>query len=329
MEYNQTAMKEIRIAAAQFQTKNGDKTANLARMEALTSRAVKEGALVVSFHEMCIPSYSFLSKLGREEIDRLAEEVPAGESTVRLAEMARRYRVSILAGLLEKEYGKYYNTYICVNGEGLVARYRKLHPFISRFLSPGDGYTLFELNGWRCGILICYDNNVIENVRATTLLGAEIIFMPHVTGCTPSPMPGRGWVDMKLWQNRKKDPDALRKELEGPKGRAWLMRWLPARAYDNGIYAIFTNPIGPDNDQVKNGNAMVLDPYGEVMAECGSMEDEVVVAACTGDKLKLAGGYRYRRARRPDLYGEILSRPHDPSTSVTWMESQSRFFGEQ
>lgn len=313
-------MDEIRIATAQFQTRNGDKAFNLSRMEALTAMAADQGARVVTFHELCVTSYSFLRKLGRDEIMDLAETVPEGESIQKLAEMAKRYDVAVLGGLVEKEGEKLYNTYVCVTGEGVVARYRKLHPFISPHLSAGDRYEVFDLLGWRCGILICYDNNVIENVRATTLLGARLIFMPHVTGCTPSPMPGRGWVDRKLWDNREKDPVTIREEFDGPKGRGWLMRWLPARAYDNGIYAVFSNPIGPDDDQLKNGNSMVLDPYGEVLAECRSLGDEVVVARCTPEKLQLAGGYRYLRARRPELYGRILAGKHDPSTRVTWME---------
>jgi len=238
----------------------------------------------------------------------------------RLIGIAGTYDVALLAGLVERDGDRLYNTYVCVTGEGLVARFRKLHPFISPHLSAGDKYLVFDLFGCRCGILICYDNNVIENVRATTLLGAEIIFMPHVTGCTPSPMPGRGWVEQLYWDNRAADPDSLRREFEGPKGRGWLMRWLPARAYDNGIYAVFTNPIGPDDDQLKNGNSMILDPYGEILAECRSMEDEVVVATCTPDKLLLAGGHRYRRARRPELYGEILTQKHQSTLRVEWMK---------
>jgi len=279
-------MKEIRIATAQFQTRNGDKEFNLSRIKSLTAEAAAAGAQVVSFHELCITSYSYLRNLTHKEI--------VGSQL--------------------------YNTYVCVTGEGFVAKYRKLHPFISRYLSPGDRYVVFDLFGCRCGILICYDNNVIENVRATTLLGAEIIFMPHVTGCTPSHMPGRGWVELRYWENRESDPESLRREFEGPKGRGWLMRWLPARAYDNGIYAIFSNPIGPDGDQLKNGNSMILDPYGEILAECRSMGDEVVVASCTPEKLDLAGGYRYKRARRPELYGDILGASHDPSLQVEWMK---------
>jgi predicted amidohydrolase len=226
----------------------------------------------------------------------------------------------LLAGLIEREGDKLYNTYVCVTGEGMVARFRKLHPFVSKFLSPGNEYVVFDLFGCKCGILICYDNNIIENVRATALLGAEVLFAPHVTCCTPSPMPGRDWVDTKFWENRHQDPASLRKEFDSMKGKGWLMRWLPARAYDNGIYLVYSNPIGMDDDQVKNGNSMIFDPFGEIIAECRSFDDEVVVAACTPDKLEKAGGFRYRKARRPELYGHILGKPHDPSLKVDWMQ---------
>ncbi len=312
-------MRKITIATAQFQTRNGDKAYNLSRIEELTRRAARNGARVICFHELSVVSYTFLRNLSRAQIVELAEVVPGGESVDKLTRLAGKYKVAILAGLIEKDEKKLYNTYICVTGEGMVAKFRKLHPFISSHLSAGNKYKVFDLYGWNCGILICYDNNVIENVRATTLLGAEIIFMPHVTCCTPSPMPGRGWVDRGLWDNRTVDPGALRSEFDGPKGRAWLMRWLPARAYDNGIYAVFSNPIGMDDDQVKNGNSMILDPYGEILAECRSFDDEVVTGTCTSDKLELAGGFRYRNARRPELYGDILKGRNRGYTRVKWM----------
>lgn len=64
---------------------------------------------------------------------------------------------------------------------------------------------------------------------------------------------------------------------------------------------------------------MIFDPYGEIIAECRSFEDEVVVGTCSADKLKLAGGYRYRKARRPELFGDILKQDNDASTRVEWM----------
>lgn len=309
----------MKIAVAQFQPKDGDKEYNFSVMEKLMKDARREGAEVISFHEMCITAYTFTKDLSREEMFALAEEVPGGESVRRMQDLSKQYQMAILAGLVEKDGDKLYNTYLVVHDGEVIARYRKLHPFISKYLSAGNEYVVFDLLGWKCGILICYDNNVIENVRATTLLGAELIFAPHVTGCTPSAMPGRDFVDDALWQNREKDPVSLRLEFDGPKGRRWLMRWLPARAYDNGVYYVFTNPIGYDGEHLKNGNSMILDPYGEVLTEIKSFDDQISIATITRDKLELAGGYRYRNARRPELYADILGKDHKPALKPVWM----------
>ena len=116
--------------------------------------------------------------------------------------------------------GKLYKAQVCVDKNGLIASHRKLHPFINPHLTPGNSYTVFDLYGWKCGILTCYDNNIIENVRATTLLGAKIIFMPHVTMCTPSPRPGAGFVDAELWKDKVANREILHREFDGLKGRA-------------------------------------------------------------------------------------------------------------
>lgn len=313
-------MKQLKIGVAQFEPRDGDKAYNLSRIEALSAQAKARGAEVVSFHEMSITAYTFFKELSLEQVQALAEPVPDGPSVQKLIGIANALDIHLLAGLVEMDEGQIYNTYVCVNGEGLVAKFRKLHPFISRYMSPGNSYVTFSIKDWTCGILICYDNNVIENVRATTLLGAELIFAPHVTGCTPSAMPGHGYVDHELWEKRHTDPVPLRMEFNGPKGRDWLLRWLPARAYDNGVYYAFTNPIGYDGEHLKNGNAMILDPYGNLVTEIQSFEDSVQVAQISGDKLELAGGYRYRNARRPDLYRDILGADHDPHLKPVWMK---------
>ena len=317
-------MKNLKIAVAQFQPKDGDKDYNLDVIENLARKAKKAGADLISFHELSITAYTFLNDLGRNEIYDISEEVPNGKSCQKLMEISLQHDIPILAGLVEKENFNVYNTYICVEGKNLVAKFRKLHPFISNYMSPGNEYVVFDLLGWKCGILICYDNNVIENVRATALLGADIIFAPHVTCCTPSAMPGRGYIDDALWQRRKTEPIALRQEFDGPKGRGWLMRWLPARAYDNGVYYIFTNPIGYDGKHLKNGNSMVLDPYGEVLTEVRSFEDAIAIATITPEKLKLAGGFRYRNARRPELYKDIIGADHKSETKPVWMDKKGK-----
>ncbi|OAQ97320.1 hypothetical protein LLEC1_00082 [Akanthomyces lecanii] len=290
-------MTDLRIATVQFENISADKAANLATIQRLAASAARQACHVVALHECCVPGYTFASRLSRAELHAVAEAVPSGASTQALISIAKTEDIVILAGLYERddEKQKIYNTYLCVSGDGLLARFRKLHPFISAHLSPGSELVVFDLLGWKAGILICYDNNVVENVRATALAGAEILLAPHVTMCTPSTRPGAGF------------------------GRAWLMKWLPARAYDNGIYVVFSNPIGMDDDQLKNGCSMVLDPFGDVLAECQKLDEDMAVALCTRDKLQKAGGFRYRKARRPEVYGEIIGQANDSQLKVAWM----------
>ncbi len=316
-------MNNIRISTAQFEHKSGDKGYNLSVIAKLSKKAAEEGAGAVAFHECSISGYTFARDLSKEQMLGLAELIPGGPSINKLTEIAKDNDIAILAGLFEKdENDNLYKAYVCVDKNGLVAKHRKLHPFINPHLNPGNSYTVFDLHGWKCGILICYDNNVIENVRATVLLGADIIFMPHVTMCTPSTRPGAGFVDPQLWDNRENDPTSLRLEFDSMKGRAWLMKWLPSRAYDNSIYAIFSNPIGMDDDQLKNGCSMILDPFGDIIAECRTFDDSIVTATITPEKLIQAGGYRYLKARRPDLYREILSQDHTPELKVVWLDEK-------
>jgi predicted amidohydrolase len=318
-------MKEVlRISTAQFENKSDDKEYNLSVIDRLSNKAADQGADAIAFHECSVTGYSFARHLSKDQMLALAENIPEGPSIRALIDIARKNGIVILAGLFEKDrYDNLFKAYVCVDGNGMRAKFRKLHPFINPHLTPGDQYCIFELEGWKCGILICYDNNVVENVRATALLGAEVVFMPHVTMCTPSTRPGAGFVDPELWKNRERDPTSLRLEFDGMKGRDWLLKWLPARSYDNAIYSVFSNPIGMDDDQLKNGCAMIIDPFGDILEECRTLGDDIVTATLTRDKLTQAGGHRYIKARRPDLYRDILGKEHKPEQKVVWLNSQT------
>ena len=89
---------------------------------------------------------------------------------------------------------------------------------------------------------------------------------------------------------------------------------------DNGIYVVFSNTIDMDADQLKNGCSMILDPFGDVIAECRNLDDEVVTALCTPAKIEQAGGMRYKKARRPDLYKNIIGKMHTPEQKVAWLD---------
>jgi beta-ureidopropionase len=316
-------MEKLKIATAQFENKSGDKTYNLSVIDKLAAKAAAEGCDAVAFHECSITGYTFARHLSRDQMVDLAEIIPGGPSISALKAIAAEHNIFVLAGLFEKdEAGNLFKAYVCVDKNGLVAKFRKLHPFINPHLTPGDSYCVFEIKGWKCGILICYDNNIIENVRATKLLGADVIFMPHVTMCTPSTRPGAGFIDPKLWYNRENDPTSLRLEFDGMKGRDWLVKWLPSRAYDNAVYVVFSNPIGMDADQLKNGCSMIIDPFGDIVAECRSFEDEITSSVLIPEKLTQAGGYRYLKARRPDLYRDIIGQQHKPEQKVVWLKDE-------
>jgi predicted amidohydrolase len=114
-----------------------------------------------------------------------------------------------------------------------------------------------------------------------------------------------GVIDRRLWDERHANPEAIERELRGDKGRAWLLRWLPSRAHDNGLFLVFSNGVGVDDDEIRTGNAMVLDPYGRILAETGRAADDMVVAELDASLPEKATGRLWIQARRPTLYGEL------------------------
>lgn len=262
-------MQPIRAAAVQFEHAPGDKPANFARIEAFAQTAAADGVQLLAFPECCITGYWFLRNLSRDQLVALAEPVPAGPSTQRLLALAAQHDMTIGAGLVEIDNDKLYNTYVVAMPDGQFRRHRKIQAFESDHISPGDQFTVFDTpHGVRCAILICYDNNIVENVRVTALAGAQVLFAPHQTGgCNSASPHGMKPIPRPLWDNRAADPDAIRAALAGPNGKGWLMRWLPSRAHDNGLFILFANGVGVDDDEIRTGNAMILDPYGRTLAE--------------------------------------------------------------
>jgi predicted amidohydrolase len=304
-------MRDIRVAAVQFQHVPGDKAYNLGRIRHFVTEAARSAVEIIAFPEMCLTGYWHVRKLAREAVEALAESVPGGPSTQELLRLSAEHQMTVGAGLIERaEDGRLYNAYVVAIPDGGWAVHHKLHAFEHPSISDGDRYTVFDTpHGCRVGVLICYDNNIVENARATALLGAEILLAPHQTGGCNSVSPrAMKPVDPAIWARRQEDPAAIQAELCGMKGRGWLMRWLPSRAHDNGMFLLFSNGIGPDDDEIRTGNAMILDPYGEVIVETCKPGDDIVVADLDASLLPTSSGRRWLRARRPELY-ECLTRP--------------------
>jgi len=301
-------MRDVRVAAVQMEHQPGDKSANLAKIRAMTLEAHERKVEIIVFPEMCITGYWYVRDLDRAAIEALAESVPDGPSSLEIIELSKQTGMSVGAGLIERaDDGTLYNAYLVAMPDGSTAVHRKLHCFISEHMASGSEYTVFDTpHGCRAGILICYDNNIGENVRIAALKGADILLAPHQTGGCKSPDPHTmGLVDRALWENREKDPEAIEKEFCGPKGRAWLLRWLPTRAHDNGLFLVFSNGVGIDGDEVRTGNAMVIDTYGRILTETWKAQDEIVVADLDAALREKNSGRRWIKSRRPELYGPI------------------------
>lgn len=313
-----TDTRRLRAASVQFESQPARKEANLARIEHFVALAAAEGVELVVFPECCITGYWFIRNLSDEQLASLAEPLPEGPSARQLAALARKHRISIGAGLVEAAEGAFFNSYLVALPDGTMHRHRKLHAFEHEKIRSGDTFTVFDLpGGWRAGVLICYDCNLVENVRITALQGAEILIAPHQTGAVRSRNPNlMGLIDRKLWDNRHADPEAIEREFRGDKGRGWLMRWLPSRAHDNGIFLVFSNGVGIDDDEVRTGNAMILDPYGRILAETWQAGDAMVVTDLDASLLAEATGRSWIRARRPGLYA--------PLTVSTGLERDTR-----
>ncbi|MBT4694178.1 MAG: acyltransferase [Planctomycetaceae bacterium] len=304
----------MKVATVQYQHFPGDVTANMAVVKGFVIEAASKHVELVLFPECCLSGYWHLRNLTRAELEGIGQNVPNGSACTEVRELAETYNISIGVGLVElDEHGVLYNSFFVVNGDGTWVNHRKLHCFISEHLASGDSFTVLDMpNGVRLGVLTCYDNNIVENVRATALLGAQILLAPHQTGgCNSGSPEAMGVIDVDLWEGGDSRYDELKQQCNGEKGRGWLMRWLPSRAHDNGMFLVFSNGIGRDDDEVRTGNAMIIDAYGRVIVEATEPRVQMIIADLDLSLCDRATGTRWMRARRPELYGSLAETTGD------------------
>jgi predicted amidohydrolase len=321
-------MKPIRVAAVQMESAPLDKVANFEKVERFVRAAADRAVQAIAFPECCLTGYWHLRRRTEDELRALAEPALDGPSARRLRELAGDCRMLVGAGLVEAAPdGRFHNAYVVALPDGTVHRHRKLHAFENDRIAPGDSFTVFDTPlGWRVAVLICYDCNIGENVRIAALRGADLLLAPHQTGGCWSPNPHQmGLVDRARWDRRESDPAAIEAELRGPKGREWLLRWLPSRAHDNGLFLAFSNGVGIDDDEIRTGNAMVIDPYGRILSETWRAGDDMVVADLDPALFRQNTGRRWLRTRRPELYGPLVERTGREEDTRTALREEKRF----
>ena len=243
----QTDGTEFAVAAAQF-APGDDADANLATIERLAGKAAARGARLVVF-----PEYSswFTPEPGPDWVAN-GERV-GGRFTERLAELATRLDVHLVAGMIERlddEEQRVGNTVVALApGQGIVARYRKLHLYDafgqreSTWVAPGEiaEPEVFDAGGLRFGLQTCYDARFPEVTRRIVDAGADVVCMPAE------------WV-------------------RGPLKEAHWRVLTTARALENTMYVAAADHAPP----VGAGNSMVVDPMGVEVATIGEATDVAV-----------------------------------------------------
>jgi omega-amidase len=258
----------MKITCIQMDISFGSPERNFEKAETLIERASKEKPDIIVLPELWTTGYN-LTRL--EEIgDRNAES-----SIQFLQTMAQKHNAAFIGGsVANKTADGVFNTLLAVSSTGeLLHQYSKLHLFKLMdehlHLSPGSGDASFKLNGHSLAGFICYDIRFPEWIRKHALEGAEAIF-----AVAEWPMPR-----LAHW-------------------RALLI----ARAIENQCFVVACNRAGSDPSNQFAGHSIIIDPWGEVVAEAS--EHEEILSAEIDLRLveEVRGRIPVFTDRRPEFY---------------------------
>lgn len=249
--------------------------ANLDRLAEAAARARAGGAELLVAPEMFLTGYA----IGREAAAEKAEAAD-GPSAARAGAIARANGIALAYGYPERgEDGEVYNAAILIDAEGRrLLDYRKAHLFAaldrSMFAAGAGTYEVARLGAFTVGLLICYDVEFPEAVRALALHGADLILVPT--------------ANMKPYE---------------PVSHLLV----PARAYENGLYVAYANRCGREADLAYYGLSSVAGPAGGNIAMAGNGE-ELLFANIDIDEVGKARTLNTHLAdRRPEAYGGLAS----------------------
>ncbi|MET7762614.1 carbon-nitrogen hydrolase family protein [Streptomyces sp. NPDC005393] len=267
-------MPPLRTALLQSSGHPGDPARNLKVLDEAAGRAAAGGAGLLVTSEMFLTGYAI-----GEGIRRLAEPAdgPGGRA---VAEIAAAHGLAVLYGYPERDADRddtVYNSARLVGPDGAeLANYRKTHLFgcFERdWFTPGDTPVVqAELGGLTVGVMICYDVEFPENVRAHALAGTDLLLVPT--------------AQMHPFQIV---PESL----------------IPVRAFESQLYIAYVNRTGPEGEFDFVGLSCLAGPDGTVRARAGRGE-ELVIGDADPELLSASRTANpYLRDRRPGLYGSL------------------------
>lgn len=255
----------ITAAAIQFTVRPGDIDGNLARVRAALRRVSDRGVRLAVLPEMWSSGFSY------KNLGLLA--MRTAEIVAELQELSRTLGLVIVGSMPEPNGDRVFNTVHLIDSGAVAGIYRKMHLFSllgeERAFSAGDGWLLAETSVGTIGVIICYDLRFPELSRRLALEGAQII-------CVPAQWPR-------------------------PRDEHWRTLLL-ARAIENQLFVVSANTCGTIGKLDFFGMSMIIGPRGEILAEAGAGETEIMADLSMGE----IGDWRAQipcfNDRRPELY---------------------------
>ncbi|MFF7980426.1 carbon-nitrogen hydrolase family protein [Streptomyces sp. NPDC007901] len=261
----------MRTALLQSSGHPGSTVENLKVLDEAAGRAAAAGAALLVAPEMFLTGYAI-----GDDIARLAEPAD-GDSADAVAELAHRHGLAIVYGYPERDGDAVHNSAQLISADGTrLANYRKSHlfgGFERDHYTPGDQPVVqAELGGLTVGLMICYDVEFPELVRAHALAGTDLLLVPT--------------ANMHPFQ-------LVAESL------------VPVRAWENQMYVAYANRVGPEGEFDFFGLSTLAGPDGVARVRAGR-DEELVVADV--DPALLAASREanpYLKDRRPGLYGSL------------------------
>jgi predicted amidohydrolase len=270
----------MRIAGLQFDIAWHDPEENFRRVRPLAERAVADGAELLVLPEMFATGFT---------MDVAFASGAAPSARAFLARLARDLRVQVVGGVADasdRTPGKGLNYSLAFDADGApLASYRKIHPFTyggeDKSYDAGDALALFRAgrqdadNGVRTALFVCYDLRFPEIFRAAA-----------------------GDVDLMLlvanWPASR---------------RAHWRTLLTARAIENQCCVLGVNRVGEGNGLAYSGDSLLLDPFGEVLADGAGGAEAIIAGDVSPARVsEVRERFSFLRDRRPDVYARLGAR---------------------
>lgn len=240
------------------------------RLDKLAEQLAQQSLDVLVCPELFMSGYAVgdaLPKLAEPLGDSANEGIFSGAFAGAISKLARQTNTAIVYGFPERDGAALYNSAACIGADGkLVANHRKLllpPGFEAEYFTRGSGLTLFDLGGLRCAILICYDAEFPETVRAAAQAGAQVVIVPTALN------------------------------------DAWAVvaeQVMPTRAFENGVWLLYANHAGTEGGISYSGGSCIASPDGSDAARAGA-EECLITAELGTEQVEVS------QARLPYLEG--------------------------